>query len=85
MGSLSTRLGQRLVHAALRHTRHAAAVEGLQSAKVTVIVDSSNRAALAVYERCGFVTVEESTYRIGDGPPKPARIMIPNVAVQEKT
>ncbi|KAA6410835.1 MAG: gnat family [Lasallia pustulata] len=77
-------LGQRLVQAALRHTRGAAALEGLPSAKVTVIVDPSNQAALAVYEKCGFVTVKESPYQVGEGPPRTARTMIQEIAVQEE-
>ena len=77
-------LGQRLVQAALRHTRAAAALEGLPSAKVTVIVDSSNQAALAVYEKCGFVTVKESPYQVGEGPPRNARTLVLEIAVQEE-
>ncbi|KAI4122390.1 MAG: hypothetical protein LQ347_006515 [Umbilicaria vellea] len=76
-------LGQRLIQAALQYTRDAAAADGLRYAKVTVIVDSSNPAALAIYEKCGFVTVKESAYQVGEGPPRVARNMIQEIMVQE--
>lgn len=76
-------LGQRLIQMALQHVRSAAAVEGLQYAKVSVIVDSSNEAASAVYEKCGFITIKEDAYQVGDGPPRAARNMTQDIMVQE--
>ena len=77
-------LGKQLILAALQYAKDAAAMAGLQFAKVTVILGSSNQTALAVYEKCGFAIVKESTYQIGEGPLRTARSMSQVVAVHEK-
>ena len=64
--SRRTGLGTKLIQEALAYVKILAVQRGLQSGLVSILVDTWNKAAIALYSSCGFQVIEESEYTVGD-------------------
>ena len=60
-----TGLGKELVQAALSYVKDTER-HGASSVKVNILVDTWNKGAVGLYSRCGFVTIREDEYQVGN-------------------